>query len=355
MTRVLTLVLAIALPASLSAQRSGGDATIYFGTYAGTIRVLDEATLTMTDEIPLDIGIPLSLTVSQDRKRFYALDAHFEKVEIVDIEQRRSMGSFSLSDGNTTVRIWGMEIDPRERFAVMLVKTYTKLTDRYEIGGPTLLRYDLERRTVTDTIPWPEDEERDFARMLFSPDGELLYFFSDDILIFETEGFTEVDRWELSEPLEGGMGRFNFGFPTNIYEEPGYYTGLFRVTDPVQNRRMMGIARVNLAERDVDFQTLGPSESVSFSLAPDRKKAYGLHQEIGKYEFWTFDVERGRVESKTEFTGRPRMGLMPSSNGELLYIYNAGQTIDVYEAATYQHLRTVELGADMTSFLMLPN
>ena len=228
------------------------------------------------------------------------------------------------------------------------------MIDRYEIGESTLLKYDLRRHVVIDTIPWPDDEERDFARILFSPDGDLVYFFTDEILVLETEGFTEVDRWEYAESLQEGMGRFSFGFPSSLYEEPGFYTGMFRITDPVQNRRMMGVARVNLAERDVDFYLLGPSASVSFVMAPDGKKAYGLHSEVGNYEFWTFDLEARRVVGKTPFDGRSRMALMPSSNGELLYIYNAGNSIDVYDADTFAHVRTVQFDADMTSMFLMP-
>jgi YVTN family beta-propeller protein len=338
----------------VAAQRSGGNGTIYMGNYASSISVVDEPTLTVTAQIPLKTGIPLELIPSYDRKRFYVLDARFEYVEIVDVDKRQSVGSFTLSGRDRKVRIWSMSIDPQDRFAVMLVKIYEKLTDRYEIGGPMLLRYDLTRRAVTDTIPWPDGRERDFAQMLFSTDGSLLYFFSDDIRVLETEGFSEVDRWAYADALEPGLGRFGFGFPSTFYEEPGYYTGLFRMTDPVQNRRLMGIARVNLDERSIDFSVLGPSESVSFALAPGRKKAYGLHQEVANYQFWTFDVEHGRVVKKTQFAGRPRMRAIASSNGELLYVYNAGNTIDVYDASTYQHLRTAQFDADMTSFVMFP-
>ena len=45
------------------------------------------------------------------------------------------------------------------------------------------------------------------------------------------------------------------------------------------------------------------------------------------------DVEGRRLLNRTPFEGRPRMGLRVSSNGRLLYIYVAGATIDVYDAA----------------------
>lgn len=354
----LVAVLLSALAAGfVHAQRapSGGNATIYLGTYGKMIYVLDEATLTVVARIPTRVGIPVGITLSHDRKRLYALDVTVQTIEVVDIATRASVDTFSLTRGNQRVRIGGLSVDPLERFAIMLVRTTTKLQDRFEIGSPTLIRYDLQQHQVSDTIPWPKGEEREFVRTLFSPDGSLLYFFTEeDILIYDTKDLKEVDRWDLSQALEGGMGRFNFGFPTTLYEEPGFYTGLFRITDPVQRRRMMGVARVNLGAKSVDFSVLGPDESVSFSLAPGRTKAYGLHQEVGNYEFWTFDLEGRRVESKTRFNGRPRMSLAPSSNGRLLYIYGAGNTIDVYDAATYRYLRTVELDADMTTVIIVP-
>jgi hypothetical protein len=36
-----------------------------------------------------------------------------------------------------------MNVDPTERFAVMVGKVITKRTDRFEISTPKLLKYDL--------------------------------------------------------------------------------------------------------------------------------------------------------------------------------------------------------------------
>jgi hypothetical protein len=351
------LALAVA-PRSAVAQSKppGGNGTIYVGTYAKQILVVDEASFKVRDSIPVSIGIPTGMQLSFDRKHFYVLDPQFETVEIIDIASRKPLGRFTLSTPGTRVRIWGFNLDPRERFAVLVVKTYTKKADRFEIGKPTMLRYDLAKRVVTDTIPWPKGEERDGASILFSPNGDLLYFFTtDDVLIYETDKLKQVDRWELSRTLfEEGMGRLNFFFPNDIYEEPGFYTGMFRVTDPVNRRTLMGVARVDLVNKSVDFFTLGPSEPVSFTLAPGRKRAYGLRREVGNYQFWTFDLESRRVVRKTEFRGRSRMGLTASSNGKLLYIHTAGSTIDLYDTETFKQLGTVDLGADMSNFILIP-
>ena len=95
--------------------------------------------------------------------------------------------------------------------------------------------------------------------------------------------------------------------------------------------------------------------TVGFALAPDRKHGYGLESSIDRYQFWTFDLDQRRVTSRTEFAGRPRMSLKTSSNGRLLYIYNAGNTIDMYDATSYKYLRTVMLDGDMTTqFYVVP-
>jgi hypothetical protein len=302
----------------------GGNALMYIGTYGGNIQVFDEATEKLVDEIKLQTGIPRSLTLSLDRKRFYVLDSTLEKIETVDIATRKTLDTFTLSSGATKTRIRSLQVDPLQRFMILLTRSATKKSDRWEIGDVALQLYDLKEKKITRDIPWPGGEARENVNIRFSPDGKLLYFFGDDVLIVETEKF-----------------------------DPGFFTGLFSMQDPVQNRRTMGIGRVDLMGRSVEFHPIGPSEGVGFAMAPDRKRAYGLFQQIGRYEFWAFDLEQKRLLNRAEFAGRPRMSLRVSSNGRLLYVFTAGATIDVYDAATYRHLRTIEMNADQTTNLYI--
>ena len=333
---------------------AAGNGTLIIGSYPTQYWIIDEATEKVVGTIPYQSGIPRRTSLSFDRKRFYTIEAAMEKIEIIDITSRKTLDTFTLSEGNKKVRIRSIEPDPLNRFVVLLTSSYTKLIDRYELTGPTLVQYDLAQHKVVRTIPWPNNEERQNANILFAPDGKLMYLFTDqDVLIYETSTFTQTDKWELSRPIEDGFGRLEFGPRDVLNDLPGFYTALFNVSDPVQHRRTMGIGRVNLAAKTVDFFTLGPSTQVSFTLAPDRKTAYGLLEEIGRYEFWKFDLEHRRLASRVEFKGRPRMGLKTSSNGKVLYIYVAGNTIDLYDAETYQYLRTITLDGDMTTDLFV--
>jgi hypothetical protein len=356
--RLVTTGLALAAAASFGAappapKLTGGSGTLYIGTWPHKIQIIDEATEKITGAIDVVAGDPTRMVMSRDKKRFYLVNSLAESVEIIDVNARRSLDHFTLSEGRKKSRIRALIPDALDRFVIMLVKTAEKKVDRFEISPPTLVVYDLKEHKISRTIAWPDNEEREFVNIMMSPDGKLLYFFAEDVLIYDTTEFKRVDKWELSRPIEEGLGRFDFGPRDITYEEPGFYSGVFNTSDPVQNRRIMGVARVNLSAKTVDFWPIGPSRPVSFSLAPDRKKAYGLLQEIGHYEFWTFDLERHKLGPKLEFPGRPRMALRTSSNGKVLYIYQAGNTIDLYEAATYKYLRTLTLDADMTTELVV--
>lgn len=350
---LLSIAVLDAQRAGRGAAASGGNHLLYIGTYGGNIQVFDEATEKLVNTIKLQTGIPRSLILSFDKKRFYVLDSTYEKVEIIDIAARQTVDTFTLSVNPTRTRIRSMQVDPLQRFMILLTRSATKKSDRWEIGDVALQLYDLQQKKITRDIPWPGGEVRENVNIRFSPDGKLLYFFGDDVLIVETENFTEVDTWQLSRPIEQGLGRVNFGAVDDINDDPGFFTGLFTTQDPVQNRRIMGIGRVDLVARRVEFHPIGPSEGVGFAMAPDRKRAYGLLQQIGRYEFWTFDLEQKRLLTRSEFAGRPRMALRVSSNGRLLYIFQAGETIDVYDAATYRYLRTIDMDADQTTNLFV--
>ena len=341
-------------PPTANLQAQSG--TFYIGTYDRKILVMDEASMKVVDSMPVSIGIPIGMGLSYDRKHFYVREPRFETVEVFDIATRKSLGTFSLSSGNKVVRINGMNVDPTERFAVMVVKIFTKSRDRFEISAPKLLKYDLATRTVTDTIPWPRGEERDFAQIQFSPNGETLYFFTgEDVLIYDTKTLKQVERWEIARTfMEEGFGRLPANFFTDLNEEPGYSTSLFRVTDPVNRRTLMGIARANLMNRSVDFYMLGPTQPVSFTLAPGRKRGYGLVQQVGNWQFWTFDLENKRVVGKIEFKGRPRMQLTAGTDGKVVYLHGAGSTIEVRDVATFEPIRTIEMQADMTGVILIP-
>ena len=340
--------------ASLPPEVSAGDGTLYLGGFPSRIFVIDEATTSVVDEIAVPHGSPRAMVVSEDGERFYFLDPTMQYLTTVDVASREVSDSFRFSEGNRTVRIRGFRAAPDGRTAILTLDTAVKLIDRFEIEPYRLVEVDLATHEILQDLPWPTGESTPRSNFLYSPDGEYVYHFGRDVIVLETEGFTEVDRWSLREPVQPGVGPIRFGFSTDlIYEEPGFFTNLFTLHDEAQDRDLMGIARIDLPNREVDFYTLGPSRGIQFALAPGRRTAYGLQSSIEGYEFWTFDLEQRSIGNRRQVAGRPRMALDVSTNGDVLYISSAGNTIDFYEAASFDYLDTLALDGDMTSGLII--
>jgi hypothetical protein len=335
---------------------SAGDGTLYLAAFPSRILVIDEATASVVDEIAVPHGPPRALVASADRSRFHFIDPTFEHLTTVDVASRAVTGSLTLSEENRKVRIRSFRVTPDGGTAILHVDAAVKHIDRYEVEPYRLLQVDLATSEIQRELPWPTGAASFSSRMLFSPDGDYLYFFDRaDILILEADTFDEVDRWSLREPIEPGMGRMQFGFDDDlVYEEPGFFTDLFTVSDGAQDRELMGVARIDLPNREVvDFYTLGPARPIQFALAPGRQRAYGLSSSIDHYEFWTFHLDERRIGYRRPVDGRPRMALDVSTNGQVLYISSAGATIDFYDAASFDYLSTLALDGDMTSGLIV--
>ncbi|HEX7139387.1 MAG TPA: hypothetical protein VF219_16150 [Vicinamibacterales bacterium] len=359
--RPLVLLVSAAILMAAAPPLTGGTGTIYLGSYSRHVVAIDEATEKAVARIPLKTGIPWSIRLSSDSTRLYIENADQEHIEIVDLATRESIDTFTLSEGNRKARVLGFAADPQHRFMVLVTRTLTKEVDRFEIGPPTIMKYDLKDHKVVQTVVWTRDPEPQYfyLNLRFSPDGRFLFAFSNEILVFDAATLNVVDSWNFSLPNERGLGRFDLGSLDESNDDPGYFTGLLTMQDPVENRRLLAVSRINLGQRSMDYFPIGPAPEggeVSFALGAGRSHGYVLLQSIGRNELWTVDMSARRVISQTPFGGRPRMALRSSSNGKVLYIYEAGNTIDLYEAAGFKFLRTITLDTDMTydSFHVVP-
>ena len=138
MTTIPRLVLAgalaalVALPVRTAEKKvSAGNGTLIIGSYPKQFWIIDEATEKVVGTIPYTSGIPRRTTLSRDGKRFYTIDATMEKVEILDIASRKTIDTFTLSEGNKRVRLRSLEPDPLHRFVMMVTASATKLVDRF--------------------------------------------------------------------------------------------------------------------------------------------------------------------------------------------------------------------------------
>jgi WD40 repeat protein len=127
-------------------------------------------------------------------------------------------------------------------------------------------------------------------------------------------------------------------------------------------RRIFGIARLDLASRNLDFTPVGPAATgmTGLRLTPDRKTGYTVaylggspSEPTRRTEFWVFDIAARKLTRKHEFQSRSRFNFTVSSDGKQLYIYGAGPTIEVYDAETFKLQRVMTFEGDMTTGMLV--
>jgi hypothetical protein len=350
-----------AVVASARAQPlSAGTGTIFLGSYSGHITAIDEATESVTT-MPLKTGAPFVVRLSPDKTRFYVQSANQEHFEVVEVRRRQTLDTFTLSDAQRHVRALAYEVDPQHRTMVLVARTATRLIDRWEIGAPEFIQYDLAEHKVLRTVPWSVDPEPAYynVALRFSPDGKLLYVFGHQVDIYDAATMQQVDSWDLSVPIESGMGRLDPGGWDDAADQPGVFSSLFTMRDAVQKRNLLVVGQIDLAAKTVATFPLGPAPTtgdLSFNVAPDRRHAYVLHGDIGHHELWTVDMAARRVQSRVSVPTRPRMQIRASSNGQVLYFHQAGRLIELYSADASRRLRTITLDSDMMygTFVVVP-
>lgn len=363
MSARLALVLAILqlmTPSAHGQSPPAGTGTIFVGSYSGHITAIEEATGRVS-KTPLRTGAPSVVRLSPDRSRFYVQSANQEHFEMVDVRSRQSLDSFTLGDARRHVRAMAYEVDPQHRTMVLVARTATKLIDRWEIGAPEFIQYDLTEHRVVRTVPWSAEWEPSYYNIAlrFSPDGGLLYVFGHQVLVYDTATFQQADSWDLSVPIESGMGRLDPGAFDESTDAPGFMTGVFTMRDALQHRTLLVVGQVDLGAKTVETFPLGPAPAggdLSFTIAPDRSRAHVLHEQVGRHELWTVDMTARRVASRVAIPTRPRMQVRTSSSGQVLYFYEAGPLIELYTSDASTRLRAITLDSDMMygTFVIVP-
>ena len=199
-----------------------------------------------------------------------------------------------------------------------------------------------------------EDERTNRLSFEVSPDGKLLYQFGPKIKILNTSDFKLVDEMDLAQPDFGALENVRLGSDLDLISQPGVHTSIFNSSDPIVHNHVFGLARLNLATRQVDYDPIGPAPTgmAGLQVTPDKKSAYTVVAN-GNYgnkrcEFWKFDLASDRLTQKAEVPCRTRFSFGMSSDGQKLYIYGAGFEIEVYDTATLKLEKTWNLQNDVT-------
>lgn len=335
---------------------------LYIGTWPHQVIVFDSAQEKIVDRIELNADVPRILVLSQDKKKLYANTLNDNSIVTIDLGTSRVTDTFSLNSGNRNVRLNGFTPDPGGRYLYGFGTTIIKQIDHYDIEAPKFFVIDLVDKKISRTGDYPKDESAYGYRssMKVSPDGKYLYFFRDNILIFDTTDFKLVKKIDLAKPPAAAMENMTLNMVDDPNEIPGTVTGFFNSSDPYVHREVFGIAQIDLTKQTFAFTPVGPAEATNLQpllLTPDHKTGYtvAVHGKQGnrRCEFWAFDIPSRKFIKKREFDGRVRFYFGLSADGTKVFIYGAGYQIEVYDAKTFELRSDIDVPGDITTNMVV--
>jgi len=375
MRKLLLVVCCLAYSMAV-AQTPPSSQLMYVGTLDKKLLVIDENKEAVVGEIPLG-GIPRTTALSADKKKLHIISTQM-LLETVDLDAKKVTSSFSLTDPRTRVRIQanapdivnagnngarfsGIAVDPNGKYLYTTMRNVVKDIDQYRIDPPQFVAIDLEEKKIAKAWPFPKEINQGFgfnATYKVSADGKRLYVFQEDILIFDLETFKQVDRIELAQPPFPGASPYRLAASDDPFEAPDSVTSVFTSVDSVVHKGTLGLAKIDLTTRKVDYFPIGPLLPMNgFQLSPDRKRGYSVMPKITAganraTEWWVWDLENHKVIKKKDFDTRPTFRFAVGGDGKKLYLYGAGSTLEVWDAETLESRKLIYLDKDTTTNLI---
>jgi hypothetical protein len=375
MKKLVASLLSGALVGLISGQAALCGQLMYIGTLDKKLLIIDEDKEEIVDQMPLE-GIPRVTALSADRKTLYIFTTQM-LVETVDLEARKVTSSFSIVDPNTHLRLQGsapdrinvgsntrfsgLAVDPNGRYIYTTMRVVLKDIDQYRIEPPQFVAIDLQDKKVAKAWPFPKEMDQGFgfnATYKVSPDGKLLYIFQDDILVFDLATFKQVDRIALAQPEYPGATPYRLAANEDSFDAPDTVTSVFTAVDDIVHKGTLGLAKINLLTRKVDYFPIGPMlPMMGFQVSPDHKRGYSVMPKIGtganrSTEWWVWDLEHHNVIKKKEFESRPTFRFAVGGTGKKLYMYGAGSTLEIFDADTLDSHKVIYLNKDTTTNLI---
>jgi hypothetical protein len=331
-----------------------GAGTLYVPAYPAAVLVVDESKGQIVDRIALETGTPMSIRLAADHKKIYVTTVDHNGIEVIDVATRKVIDHFVLNTATKQFRFRGGAVDADGKFFYTVTKEIDKFPEHFEVGKAKYTVIDLTQQKIVRTADVPREDESSHLSFEVSPDGKYLYQFGPKIKILQASDFKLVDELDLAQPDFSGMENVHLGGDMDLISQPGVHTSIFTSADPIVHNRVFGLARLDLAKRQVSYDPIGPAPPgmAGLQVTPDKKMAYtivanGAHGNK-RCEFWGFDLTSDRLTRKAEVPCRTRFSFGMSSDGAKLYIYGAGFEIEVYDTNTFKLEKTWDLHTDVT-------
>ena len=371
-----TLLLLFVAIGSFGTLRAQNGHLMYVGTLDHKLLIFDEDKESVVGEIPLG-GVPRATVLSANQKLLYIVNTKMT-IEIVDLAARKVVGTIDLADehnqpsiasdtrnwmggADSVPRFSGVVVDPTGRYLYATLRTVRKDKDEYHLDQPKFVVINLETKSVEKSFPFPAGYDQGFgflSTFKVSPDGKYLFVFDKDIKIVDLATFTIVDSLPLSKPPYPGASPYRLAAVNDPNDGKTTVSSVFVSVDPIVHKGTLGLASLNMLTREVKYTPIGPAlPMMGFMLSPDHKLGYSVmytgSSENRSTEWWVWDLETHQVIKKSPFDSRPTFSFGLSGDGNKLYLYGSGSTIEIYDAKTLTSEKVLYVNKDLTTDLVV--
>lgn len=318
------LLLAAALVAFPPGAAAAGD-RFYFLGY-GVIQVIDGDTDAIVADIPAK-GAMREADVSAD-KRFLYVTASRHLVHKVDLGTNRVVATTELGGDGWDRFMFGFALAPDGKTAYGALMSRRTTRGDVEIGKPVVAQFDLESGKILRSVevPWG------VGQLLSVDGGRSIYAFGQDLYRIDTTG-GELRVAATTPMFDKGMNIL----PLWMYDTGGI-TSLNYYTE-----KYMGILLVDRASGRVEDVVVKGEPAMAYSVivAPDRKKAYAVMDEL-----LVIDLVKKTWGPSVPLAEGTCYGINLSSDGRKIYVGGAGATVTVFDAQTLKPRKVLRMASD---------
>jgi DNA-binding beta-propeller fold protein YncE len=305
---------------------AAGDRFYYLGYEI--IQVIDGDADAIVADIPIK-GATREADVSTDRKFLYvATNRHL--VHKVDLATNRVVGTSDVSIGGWERFMFGFVLagDGKTAYGALM----SRRTDKGEavIGRPVVAQFELDTGKLLRSVevPWG------VAHLVRVEDGKTLYAFGQDLYKIDTTG-SELRIAATVSMFDKGMNIlpfWDYTFDNGGIASMNYYT-----------EKYMGLLLVDQRTGGIEDVVLKGEPALAYSviLAPDRKKAYAVMDDLT-----VIDLAKKAYVASVPIKEGTCYGVNVSSDGKKIYVGGAGSTLTVYDAQTLKPLKVLQMATD---------
>ncbi len=324
--RWFVLGLASALALAHVERAEAGDRFYYMGY--GIIQVIDGDTDAIVADIPIK-GATREVGLTPDKKFMYvATNRHL--VHKVDLAVNRVVATVDVSNEGWDRVMFGFVLDPDGKTAYGGFMSRKVDAGDVVIGKPVVAQFELATGKLLRSVevPWG------VAHLVSVKGGKSLYAFGQDLYKIDTTG-SDLKVVQTVPMFDKGMNILPFWdyvFDNGGVASMNYYTEKF-----------MGLLLVDQETGDVNDIVLegDPAMAYSVVLAPDRKKAYAVMDDLT-----VIDLAKKTYGASVPIKEGTCYGVNVSADGRKVYVGGAGSTLTIYDAATLKPLKVLQMASD---------